>query len=76
MRKFSDLNPACSKMLVHVEIFQFQDMLNESERYCDETNGLLYLKPGPRKWHVGYFVRELEFVCDVLGAKSLKISIF
>ena len=40
---FSDLNSAsvsaCSKMLVHVGIFQFQDMLNESERYCDETNG-------------------------------------
>ena len=27
-------------MLVYVKIFQFQDMLNESERYCDETNGL------------------------------------
>ena len=24
---FSDLNSACSKMLVHVKIFQFQDML-------------------------------------------------
>ena len=38
--KFSELKSACSKMLVHVKIFQFQDMLNESERYCDETNGL------------------------------------
>ena len=38
--KFSDLNSACSKMLVHVKIFQFQDMLNESERYCDATKGL------------------------------------
>ena len=36
--KFLDLNSACSKVLVHVEIFQFQDMLNKSERYCDETN--------------------------------------
>ena len=39
--KFSDsVNLACSKMLVHVKIFQFHDMLNESERHCDETNGL------------------------------------
>ena len=38
--KFSDLNSACSKMLVYVKIFQFQDMLKESERYCDATNGL------------------------------------
>ena len=39
--KFSDLSSVCSKMLVHVKIFQFQDMLNESERYWDETNGLV-----------------------------------
>ena len=38
--KFLDLNSACSKMLVHVKIFQFQDMLNESEGYYDATNGL------------------------------------
>ena len=37
--KFSDLNSGCFKVLVHVKIFQFQDMLNESERYCDATNG-------------------------------------
>ena len=30
--KFSDLNSACSKVLVPIKIFQFQDMLNESER--------------------------------------------
>ena len=30
---FSDLNSACSKVLVPVKIFQFQDMGNESERY-------------------------------------------
>ena len=41
--KFSDLNSACSKMLVHVKRFQLQDMLNESERYCDATNGLLFI---------------------------------
>ena len=29
-RKFSDLNSACSKVLVPVKIFQFQDMLNEN----------------------------------------------
>ena len=28
---FSDLNSACSKVLVPVKIFQFQDMGNESE---------------------------------------------
>ena len=38
--KFSDLNSACSKMLVTVKIFQFHDMLNESERYRVTANGL------------------------------------
>jgi hypothetical protein len=37
---FSDLNSACSKMLVTVKIFQFHDMLNESERYRVTANGL------------------------------------
>jgi hypothetical protein len=39
---FSDLNSACSKMLVPVQLFQFQDMGNESERYRDAANGLNY----------------------------------
>ena len=39
--KFSDLNSACPKMLVHVKIFQFQDMLNERGRFCVATNGLV-----------------------------------
>jgi hypothetical protein len=39
---FSDLNSACSKMLVTVKIFQFHDMLNESERYRVTANGLKY----------------------------------
>jgi hypothetical protein len=39
--KFSDSNLACLKVLVPVKIFQFQDMLNESERYQDAANGLL-----------------------------------
>ena len=34
-RKFSDSNSACLKVLVPVKIFQFEDMLNESERYQD-----------------------------------------
>ena len=38
---FSDLNSACSKVLVPVKIFQFQDMGNESERYRDAANGLI-----------------------------------
>jgi hypothetical protein len=37
---FSDLNSACSKVLVPVKIFPFQDMGNESERYRDAANGL------------------------------------
>ena len=37
---FSDLNSVCRKVLVPVKIFQFQDMLNESVRYRDRTNGL------------------------------------
>jgi hypothetical protein len=38
--KSSDSNSACLKVLVPVKIFQFQDMLNESERYQDAANGL------------------------------------
>ena len=38
--KFSDSNSACLKVLVPVQIFQFQDMLNESERYQDAANSL------------------------------------
>jgi hypothetical protein len=41
--KFSDSNSACLKVLVPVKIFQFQDMLNESERYQDAANGLQFL---------------------------------
>ena len=37
---FSDLNSACSKVLVPVKIFQFHDMHYESERYGDAANGL------------------------------------
>ena len=37
----SDLNSACSKVLVPVKIFQIWDMLNETERYQDTTDGLL-----------------------------------
>jgi hypothetical protein len=40
---FSDLDSACSKMLVAVKIFQFHDMLNESERHRVTANGLLRL---------------------------------
>ena len=34
-------------MFVHVKIFQFQDMLNESERYCDATNDLQAIRMHP-----------------------------
>ena len=39
---FSDLNSACSKVLVPVKIFQFHHMHYESERYRDAANGLQY----------------------------------
>ena len=39
--KFLGLNSACSKFLVHVKIFYFQNMRNESEGNCDATNGLI-----------------------------------
>jgi hypothetical protein len=32
--KFSDSNSACSKVLVPIKIFQFQDMLNENRFLC------------------------------------------
>ena len=38
--KFSDSNSSCLKVLVPVKIVQFQDMINESERYRDAANGL------------------------------------
>ena len=36
----SDLNSACLKVLVPVEIFQFSDMHYETEQYQDSTDGL------------------------------------
>ena len=36
----SDLNSACLKVLVPVEIFQFSDMHYETERYRGSTDGL------------------------------------
>jgi hypothetical protein len=46
----SDSNSACLKVLVPVKIFQFQDMLNECERYRDAANGLL--RANERSFHV------------------------
>jgi hypothetical protein len=37
---FTDLNSACSKVLVPVKIFQFYHIHYESERYRDAANGL------------------------------------
>jgi hypothetical protein len=36
--KFSDLSSACSKVLVPIKIFQFQDMLNEN-RFLGTSRG-------------------------------------
>ena len=36
----SDLDSACLKVLVPVEIFQFSDMHYETERYRDSTHGI------------------------------------
>ena len=40
-RKSLDLDLACLNVVSHVKIFQFLDMLNESERYRAVANGLL-----------------------------------
>ena len=37
----SDLDSASLKVLVPVNIFQFQDMHNETKRYRDTTDGLI-----------------------------------
>jgi hypothetical protein len=55
---FSDLNSACSKVLVPVKIFQFHDMHYESERYRDAANGLLLLN--------GYIAVILNFRMRVI----------
>ena len=62
---FSDLNSACSKVLVPVKIFQFHDMHYESERYRDAANGLLVVftlhlvELCPRGMHVVAFFTVL-----------------
>ena len=38
----SDLNSACLKVLVPIEIFQFSDLHYETELYRDSTDGLEY----------------------------------
>jgi hypothetical protein len=53
---FSDLNSACSKVLVPVKIFQFQDMGNESERYRDAANGLKM---------IAYCISDVESTSDM-----------
>jgi hypothetical protein len=51
---FSDLNSACSKMLVTVKIFQFHDMLNENRflriflGHGKRANVINKPLPGPR----------------------------
>jgi hypothetical protein len=59
--KFSDSNSACLKVLVPVKIFQFQDKLNESERYQDAANGLMYFWHNEEiaQWH--HLVESLRF---------------
>ena len=44
----SDLNSACLKVLVPVEIFQFSDMHYETERYRDSTDDLCLLQTTAR----------------------------
>jgi hypothetical protein len=48
---FSDLNSACSKVLVPVKIFQFHHMHYESERFREAANGLKvrYFRTGNRE---------------------------
>jgi hypothetical protein len=50
--KFSDSNSACLKVLVPVKLFQFQDMLNESERYQDACSKRPIRQTGRKYfWH-------------------------
>ncbi len=48
--KSSDSSSACLKVLVPVKIFQFQDMLNESERYRDAANAYKEYKYNQVRW--------------------------
>jgi hypothetical protein len=64
---FSNLNSACSKVLVPVKIFQFHDMHYESERYRDAANGLLMLMwshdfPHDLKFETG-FLLKFSLIC-------------
>ena len=56
---FSDLNSACSKVLVPVKIFQFHDMHYESERYGDAANGLLLITSIIGRIHSSYVIRTI-----------------
>jgi hypothetical protein len=51
--KFSDLNSACSKVLVSVKIFQFQDMLN-----LMNENRFLGTFRGHSKRPITYFLKS------------------
>jgi hypothetical protein len=68
--KFSDSNSACLKVLVPVKIFQFQDMLNESERYQNAANGLI---PVQRKQ---VYTRGFIFVFIYIELSQIYKSIF
>jgi hypothetical protein len=69
--KFSDSNLACLKVLVPVKIFQFQDMLNESERYQDAANGLLWPQLMRYQARIFCFFHENHYTQNIYALTSM-----
>ena len=67
---FSDLNSACSKVLVPVKIFQFHHMHYESERYRDAANGLKLQQLNKQTRQIGGWTGDKNFsICEAFGKK-------
>ena len=61
----SDLNSACLKVLVPVEIFLFSDMHYETERYRDTTDGLEGMIRSRNAWSQALHIKftRIHHVC-------------
>ena len=68
----SDLNSACLKVLVPVEIFQFSDMHYETEQYRDSTDGLCLFgyQPKLNDSRIKVAVRGCEFTRSKKAEKT------